>query len=69
LVTDHAIDSLIGIKRLETLNLGYTKLTDAGLKKLAGLKDLKALYLYDTDVTRAGIEQLQKALPKCEITR
>jgi len=42
---------------------------NAGLKELAGLKNLQMLYVSNTKVTAAGQQELEKALPKCQITR
>jgi hypothetical protein len=51
------------------LSFRNTLLTDAGVKELAGLKNLASLSLSVTKVTDAGVKELQKALPKCSITR
>ena len=60
---------MAGLKNLQALDLGRTKVTDAGLKELAGLKSLHALYLDGTQVTDAGLKKLRKALPDCAISR
>jgi hypothetical protein len=54
---------------LKILLLQHTPVTDAGLKELASVKGLKKLVLYETKVTDAGAADLQKAMPKCAITR
>jgi hypothetical protein len=54
---------------LETLNLGYTKVTDDGLKVLAALTKLRTLNLVGDKVTDEGVAALQKALPDCKIIR
>jgi Leucine-rich repeat (LRR) protein len=52
---------------LKDLNLSTNRISS--LKGLAGLKGLKDLALWDNpNLTKAQIAQLQKALPKCEIT-
>ena len=51
------------------LGLGATKVTDVGVKELATLKNLTSLDLSVTDVTDAGVKELQKALPKCKISK
>jgi hypothetical protein len=52
---------------LETLALGYTKVTDPRLEHLFALTKLQTLYLYRTGVTPAGVNALRVALPKCNI--
>jgi internalin A len=68
-VTDAGLKELTTLKNLTTLHLHYTKVMDAGLKVLAALKNLTALDLMFTEVTDAGVKELQKALPKCKITK
>ena len=63
------LKELAALKRLPTLNLGGTKVSDAGLQELAGLKSLQSLYLDATQVTDAGLKEMRKALPGCKITR
>lgn len=68
-VSDEGLRHLAGLKELTKLGLSYTRVSDAGLKHLAGLKSLRALHLYGTKVTDKGVAQLQKALPRCRISR
>ena len=65
--TDAAIETLLKLPALESVNLYGTKVTDAGATKLAGLTNLKRLYLWQTAVTPAAIAALKEKLPKCEI--
>jgi hypothetical protein len=62
-------DHLRGLTQLQTLDLLHSQVTDAGLEHLKGLTNLKRLGLGQTKVTDAGVKDLQKALPKCEISR
>jgi hypothetical protein len=68
-VTDAGVKDLAALKRLRTLELGATQVTDKGLKTLANFKTLESVYLRDTVVTDAGVEELQKALPRCYISK
>lgn len=68
-ITDAGLAHLKTLTNLNYLNLYGTQVTDAGLEHLKGLKDLQRLYLWQTKVTDAGVAELQKALPKVEISR
>ena len=58
---------LENLTKLEFLRLDDNQLTDVkGLEKLTQLREL---YLVDNpDLTEAQIAELQKALPKCDIS-
>ena len=62
-----------GLKRLATLNLIGTRVTDEGLMDLAraktGLAGLATLYLVDTPVTEAGIAALKARWPGVAVIR
>ncbi len=66
---DTGLESLAELTKLKSLNMRYSKVTDKGLKALSSLKNLTDLDLSLTDVTEAGVEELQKALPKCKISK
>jgi len=69
-VTDAGIKVLAALKNLAALNLRHCKqVTDAGVKELAALKKLAALVVGFTKVTDDGIKELQKAVPKCRVSR
>ena len=58
-VTDAAVKELVGLKNLQSLNLGLTNVTDEGLKELVGLKNLQSLNIGClTKVTDAGLKEL-----------
>jgi hypothetical protein len=63
------VKELMKLNQLTRLNLYFTKVTDTGLKELAPLKQLAWLDLGGNDVTSSGVEELQKALPRCTISR
>ena len=68
-VTDAGLSNLKSLTNLVYLNLYGTQITDSGLDSLKGLANLKHLYLWQTKVSDAGVANLQKALPKLEISR
>jgi hypothetical protein len=68
-VTDAGLTHLRGLTQLRGLYLDSTQVSDAGLVHLRGLTQLKTLDLSNTQVTDAGVAELQKTLPKCNITR
>jgi hypothetical protein len=50
------LKELAGLKNLQGLDLGVTKVTDAGMKELAALKGLRWLKLPATQITDAGLK-------------
>jgi beta-lactamase regulating signal transducer with metallopeptidase domain len=63
LIKDEDIDMLTVCRRVTTLGLGRTGITDAGLEKVAGMPQLTTLYLDNTRITDAGVATL-KSLPE-----
>jgi acetyl esterase/lipase len=68
-VDDAGISHLKELKNLELIGLSGTLVRDAGLEHLHELTGLKQFYCIGTGITDAGVEKLQRALPKCRITR
>lgn len=68
-VTDAGLINLKGLTSLTYLNLYGTQISDAGLGNLIALTNLRHLYLWQTKASDAGVSDLQKALPKLEISR
>jgi Leucine-rich repeat (LRR) protein len=68
-VTDAGLKHLAPLTKLMELDLAVTKVTNAGLEHLAPLKNLTTLDLSGTKVTDVGVAKLQRALPKCKVTR
>ncbi len=68
-VTGTGLEHLRALSRLQTLYLNNTRVTDAGLEHLTELAQLRELYLRGTKVTDNGVKRLQRALPRCQITR
>jgi hypothetical protein len=67
-VTDAGLVHLLALKKLQTLKLGFTDVTDHGLVTLAKLTGLQNLDLLRTKVTSVGIADLQKALPRVDVS-
>ena len=68
-ITDAGLAHLKGLDNLERLSLAGTAVTDAGLAHLKALPKLQSVNLVNTKVTDQGVADLQKALPKLEVTR
>ena len=68
-VGDAGLAQLAELTHLEVLGLSGTKVSDAGLPHLKPLTRLESLFLIDAQTTAAGVGQLQRALPRCDITR
>jgi Leucine-rich repeat (LRR) protein len=60
------VNALAGLVKLEWLNLSGTQVRD--ISPLANLKNLKSLNVASTPVSNEQIAELQKALPKVNIT-
>lgn len=68
-IGDAGLQHLSGLTNLQLLILSKTSITDAGLIHLKGLTRLNTLELSGTQTTEQGREMLQKALPKCTISK
>ncbi len=68
-IGDAGLARLKNLSHLVYLNLYATSVTDAGLDSLKGLGNLRHLYLWQTKVTAEGAANLQKVLPKLQISR
>jgi hypothetical protein len=64
-VTDKDLESLQGLKAVESLVLSNNRITDAGLAHLKGLRTLRSLKLDFTGITDKGLEHL-KSLQQLE---
>lgn len=49
---------LVGLVKLESINLSFTVVTDSGLRKLSGLSSLKSLNLDARQITDTGLAAL-----------
>ena len=67
-VTDAGLEALVGLDRLEHLNLDGNPITDLGLKTLLKLKGLKSISLADTGVTVEAAHDFEVARPGVMIT-
>lgn len=68
-ITDAGLAELVGLNKLHTLNLAFTDITDRGLFTLAKMPGLQNVDLLRTKATAAGIAELQKALPRLNISK
>jgi mono/diheme cytochrome c family protein len=68
-IGDAGLAHLKRLSHLVYLNLYATSVTDAGMESLKGLANLRHIYLWQTKVTDKGALELQKALPKLDISR
>jgi hypothetical protein len=66
-IDDRALQPLLALKTVETLDLGDTNIGDAVLAGLEAMKQLKMLVVSGTKVTPAGIERFRKARPDCRL--
>jgi tRNA A-37 threonylcarbamoyl transferase component Bud32 len=55
---EHGLGHLVGLSKLEALDVGGTGVTDSDLEPLLQLKNLKKLLVGQTDVTDAGVERV-----------
>ncbi|MCH7928865.1 MAG: hypothetical protein IID03_12935 [Candidatus Dadabacteria bacterium] len=77
-IIDNAIRSSLGLssgmeptpedlKKLSTLNLSLSNITDEGLKHISGLTSLQNLSLGGNQITDEGLKFIQTKLPACSI--
>jgi Leucine-rich repeat (LRR) protein len=69
-ITDEGLDHLNAFTSLQKLNLSGTKITGPGLKRLKGLSSLRSLALHQIEhgASHAVVADLQKALPKLDVS-
>jgi hypothetical protein len=63
------MEHLLGLTRLENLNLAETKVDDAALDTLQKLKSLKTVSVQLTSVTPEGAAKLESAVQGCKVKR
>lgn len=63
-ITDKSAPVLVGLKKLEELNLSGTKFGDSGVTALKDLEQLRILRLNQSNVTRKGIDAIEAARGK-----
>ncbi|MCH2119266.1 MAG: hypothetical protein MK161_16380, partial [Pirellulales bacterium] len=57
-ITDEELVNLVGLKRVEYIDLYGTPITDEGLEHLAQIPSINELQLSQTKVTDKGLQQL-----------
>lgn len=62
-IGDAGIESLLGMKKLQNLSLGNTRLTVDGVRRLMALPDLQVLTLTSPAVEEEGRKELKKERP------
>ncbi len=67
-VNDDQLADLVALKQLRILWLSGTKISDGGLEHLKNVRSLQIVHLNNTEVTREGAAELERALPRCQIT-
>ena len=68
-IDDKDLENLRHFRRLSTVSLASTPITDEGLKLLAACPQLDFVDLRFTQITAAGIEGLRLALPRAKVLR
>jgi hypothetical protein len=67
-VADDQLADLAGLRQLRILWLSGTNTSDDGIEHLKALRSLQIVHLNNTLVTREGVAELERALPRCQIT-
>lgn len=57
----------VGMPSLQTLNLGYTKITDRALVSISKMKSIKALSFQNNAVTPVGLKSIVQNSTLCEL--
>jgi Leucine Rich repeat len=60
MTNDSALPALLGLPKLETLDLRYSQITDAGLERLSTKTSLKWVWLDHTKITDVGLVHLER---------
>jgi hypothetical protein len=68
-ITDAEMEYVGRFSELTRIDLEGCAITDAGLQPLKELTKLELVRLKNTKVTPEGIAELQRALPRCQITK
>ena len=69
-ITDKGLRTVANLRWVTLLTLNGTTVTDEGLRHLETMSNLDIVYLRNCpNITDPGVARLQKALPKCEISR
>jgi len=67
-VTDAGLAHLKSYAGLKELYIEHADIGDSGLQGLKSITGLNRLFLSDTKATTAGVFEIQRALPKCNVT-
>jgi hypothetical protein len=67
-LTAVGVKELAPLKNLERLNLNFIKIGDDGVRELAAFKSLRGLSINGAGSSEKTRMELQKALPRCQIS-
>jgi len=65
-ITDASLPYLSNLKRLESLNLTHSRITNLGLQQIYSLKNLVSISVYNCKLGKNAVEKLQTQLPKLQ---
>jgi len=66
-ITKAGISKLKSLKKLKTLSLSGTQLTDHAVDEIVGLKNLESFELVNTSITLDGLTKFSRAIPNCRV--
>ncbi|MEM6646119.1 MAG: c-type cytochrome domain-containing protein [Bacteroidota bacterium] len=66
-LSDRALDHVVGLPNLTSLNLYGTGVTDQAVPVLAGMRSLRAVYLWQSAITMEGAARLRSDRPEMTV--
>jgi hypothetical protein len=68
-ISDVGMEHVCCLKKLESLAIDGTDVSDTSIPRLRRLPNLRELSLRGTRVSKAGVEELERAIPGLKVTR